>query len=57
MIQLTQVPQTDEDLFGPEQQIEERTEEFVVLRLGAEWYALRVGEVREVVRVERVTRI
>ena len=49
------VPLSDEELFGQEKQVEEASEQFIIFRLEAEWFALPSHEVQEVLRVKEVT--
>ena len=49
------IPASDEDLYGAEGRAEEPTEQLVSFRLGTEWYGIRIASVREVVRVGRMT--
>ena len=55
MIDLPNIPSTDEDLYGEEHIAEEPKEQYIIFRLNAEWYGIRSREIREVVKMERLT--
>ncbi len=49
-----EIPNSDEDLFGEEQQAVEITDPLLVFRLAAEWFALPGMKIQEVVRVTEI---
>lgn len=55
MVELPEIPLTDEDLYGKEREAEEPVERWVIFRLEDEWYAMAIQSVREIVRVEKIS--
>ncbi len=55
MIDLPNIPSTDEDLYGEEQIAEEPKEQCIIFKLNTEWYGIKSREIREVVKMERLT--
>lgn len=49
------IPLNDDDLYGPQQKLEEAYREAVVFRMSREWYALPVEHVREILPMSTVT--
>lgn len=55
MIDLPNIPSTDEDLYGKEKTVEAAQEQYIIFRLNAEWYGIKSREIREVIKLERLT--
>lgn len=56
MFEIVPVPLTDDDLYGVQEKTPEVAEQFLLFRLGSEWYGIRMESVREVTPLLPTTR-